>query len=176
MKKIILIPILVLFCCNSWAQCPDNVTITGTYSTTYTGSNSWIASSGTTTIPTTADVTLDANPSTNGYVLLDVGFETQPNATFLAIVQTPCSLLTVNENAVVNEFTVFPNPVHDWITIKSESQILETSIFDLNGKLIFNENQNSENVILNFNDYSNGLYFLKIRTNASVKTIKILKN
>lgn len=176
MKKIFLIPILLVFWYSSWSQCPATVTITGTYPTTYTGSNSWIASSGTTIIPSASNVTLDANPLTNGYVLLDVGFETQPNTTFLAVVQTPCSLLSVNENNIVKQFTVFPNPVHDIVTIKSETQILETSMFDLNGKLILNASQNSDNVILNLNEFSSGFYLLKITTNDGSRTIKIIKD
>ncbi len=92
MKKILIFSLLVLISCEfGWAQCSPTVTITGVYTTTYTGSNSWIASSGITIIPTGANVTLDANPATNGYVLLDTGFETQPNSTFLAVVQTPCA-------------------------------------------------------------------------------------
>ena len=176
MKKIFLTPILLVFWYSSWAQCPATVTITGTYPTTYTGSNSWIASSGTTIIPSTANVTLDANPLTNGYVLLDVGFETQPNATFLAVVQTPCSLLSVNENTIEKQFTIFPNPVHDFINIKSENQIVETSMYDLNGKLVLNANQSSDNVILNLNEFSSGFYLLKITTNDGSRTIKIIKD
>lgn len=177
MKKIFTLFLLVLYGHNSsWAQCPATVTISGAYATTYTGSNSWIASSGTTTIPTTANVTLDANPLTNGYVLLDVGFETQPNATFLAIVVTPCSLLSINENAIVNDFTVFPNPVHDVVTIKSQIEIIKTEIYDLNGKLITTNNQNADTVVISLNDYSNGLYFLKVTTIEGNKTIKIIKN
>ena len=176
MKKIFLTPILLVFWYSSWAQCPATVTITGTYPTTYTGSNSWIASSGTTIIPSAANVTLDANPLTNGYVLLDVGFETQPNATFLAVVQTPCSLLSVNENTIEKQFTIFPNPVHDFINIKSENQIVETSMYDLNGKLVLNANQSSDNVILNLNEFSSGFYLLKITTNDGSRTIKIIKD
>lgn len=92
MKKIVIFSLLVLISQTFvWAQCSPTVTISGVYTTTYKGSNTWIASSGITTIPTGSNVTLDANPLTNGYVLLNPGFETQPNTTFTAVVLTPCA-------------------------------------------------------------------------------------
>ena len=92
MKKILIFLVLVLISCNFlWSQCLPTVTISGVHISTYTGSNSWIATSGITTIPSGATVTLDGNPATNGYVLLNPGFETQANSTFLAVVQTPCN-------------------------------------------------------------------------------------
>jgi Secretion system C-terminal sorting domain len=176
MKKTFLIPILLLLWYNSWAQCPATVTISGVYTTTYTGSNSWIATSGVTTIPTGADVTLDANPLTNGYVLLDTGFETLPNATFLAVVVTPCSLLGTSQNSLQNSLTIFPNPTNNLININANNMILQTEIYDVNGRLIANSSHNSENVILDVSSLSNGIYMLKIATENGVSTQKVVKN
>ena len=133
MKKIIIILLLLLYGVNkSWAQCPATVTISGVYTTTYTGSNSWIATSGATTIPAGADVTLDANPFNNGYVLMDVGFETLPNSEFLAIVLTPCSLansttvcLPASQDAMIHEFV--PNTNYGSATILQSSKWTYTS-------------------------------------------------
>jgi hypothetical protein len=176
MKKTFLIPILLLLWYNSWAQCPATVTISGVYTTTYTGSNSWIATSGVTTIPTGADVTLDANPLTNGYVLLDTGFETLPNSTFLAVVVTPCSLLGTSQNSLQNSLTIFPNPTNNMININANNMILQTEIYDVNGRLIANSSHNSENVILDVSSLSNGIYMLKIATENGVSIQKVVKN
>lgn len=98
MKQLLLFLVVVFLKANTaWAQCAPTVTISGNYTTTYTGSNSWIASSGSTTIPSGSNVTLDANPLTNGFVDLNPGFETQSNATFLAIVQTPCAAVPTTQ-------------------------------------------------------------------------------
>ncbi|MBC7440379.1 MAG: T9SS type A sorting domain-containing protein [Flavobacterium sp.] len=175
MKKIYFIPIFYFVCFSLWSQCPATVTISGVYATTYTGSNSWIASSGVTTIPTASNVTLDANPANNGYVLLDTGFETQPNAVFSAVVVTPCALLSINQNTITADFTIFPNPIKDVLNIKSEIVILKTEIYDVNGKLIFDKIQNQENVILNVDSFPVGIYLLKVSTEQSSKIIKICK-
>ncbi len=94
MKKISLIFYLSLLSLGEiMAQaCIPDITFTGTHTTTYTKSLTWIKSSGVTIIPTAADVTWDANPlaGVNGYVELNPGFETMPNSEFLAIVQAIC--------------------------------------------------------------------------------------
>lgn len=176
MKKIYVIPIFILFWYNSsWSQCPATVTISGVYATLYTGSNSWIASSGLTTIPTGADVTLDANPAADGYVLLDTGFETQPNATFLAIVVTPCSLLaneTFNESS---SFLVYPNPVSSMLNIESSSIIKSIFIMDVNGRIIFQNENDSDAMTVNTEMLSSGMYFLKVTTDSESSIEKIIK-
>ncbi len=167
--------LLILYGFNSHAQCPSTVTISGLYSTTYTGSNSWIASSGSTSIPTGADVTLDANPSTNGYVLLDTGFETQPNAVFLAIVQNPCALLGINSNELETNFAVFPNPASNIINITGKQLIQETEILDINGRIIKTTKHNQNEANLNISSFSNGVYLLKIKSEIGVEMKRIVK-
>jgi hypothetical protein len=175
MKKIFLIPALLMICAFANAQCPATVTITGTYATAYTGSNSWIATSGTTTIPSGADVTLDANPVHNGYVLMDAGFETQPNTTFLAVVVTDCFPLHINDEFLANEVSVYPNPIHDVVNVKANSKIIESSILDIHGKTLINNKPNSVHTLFDISNYSTGIYLLKITTSEGTKTIKVTK-
>jgi glucuronoarabinoxylan endo-1,4-beta-xylanase len=92
MKKIILIYFLMLvglFNVQAQLDC-TNKTITGLYTIPYTKTLQWIVTSGVTTIPIGANVTLDGNPATNGFVTMNPGFETSPNSIFLAIVLSPC--------------------------------------------------------------------------------------
>lgn len=176
MKKTLIIILLVLYGYNSaWSQCQSTVTISGVYSVASTGSNTWIATSGVTTIPTGANVTLDANPATNGYVLLDAGFETQPNATFLAIVQTPCALLGLDDKNLKNDIKVYPNPTSNNLIVESSETIISTEIFDSNGKTILATSQNNTDVKLNIENIPIGIYFLKINTTGGSSMAKIVK-
>lgn len=175
MKKVLILILIVAASVYTFAQCPATVTITGIYSTTYTGSNTWIASSGSTTIPSGADVTLDANPATNGYVLLDVGFETQANSTFLAIVQSPCSLGTnIVENT--NAISVFPNPIVTNLNIQAKSKINKVDIYDANTKIIYSNSFENELVTIDFQNLPQGLYLIKVDTEDGIYTQKIIKN
>ena len=160
---------------NSWSQCPATVTITGVFSTTYTGSNSWIASSGLTTIPTGSDVTLDADPLNNGFVLLDTGFETLPNSTFLAVVLTPCSLLGIDENKLDSNFSVYPNPTNNLITIEAHTTISKFELFDIQGRSIISKTPNVSTTTISLENYSCGVYLLKVTTERGTSIEKIVK-
>lgn len=177
MKKLFLLPLILLLWYNKcWSQCPANISITGSYITTYTNSNTWIASNGLTTIPTGTDVTLDANPNNNGYVLLNVGFETEANAIFTAVVQTPCDLLGTNKYELANSLIIFPNPANDFINIKSNTEINNIQIFDVSGRLVIDENNNSDSVTLDIKHLSKGLILMKIKTENEILIKKFIKN
>lgn len=158
------------------AQCPATVTISGSYTTIYTGSNTWIASSGITTIPTGSNVTLDANPLTDGYVLLDTGFETQLNSIFLAKVQTPCALLGLHENEFEKSISIYPNPTNDVLNIYSKTTILSADLFNLNGRIILSINPNSLDFKINLDAYESGIYLLKVDSDNGSSIQKIIKN
>lgn len=176
MKKLLLFSLLILYGFNSsWAQCPATVTISGPYATAYTGSNTWIASSGVTTIPTGANITLDANPTTNGYVLLDTGFETQPNSIFLAVVVTPCSLLANETFTDATSFSVYPNPVSSVLNIETSSIIKSLSIVDINGRIVFETENDSQATTINTEMFSSGMYLLKVTTDKGSSIQKFVK-
>lgn len=177
MKNLFITMLLVLFgFTNSWSQCPSTVTISGPYAALYTGSNTWISTSGSTTIPTSANVILDANPATNGYVLLDVGFETLPNATFLAVVQTPCALLGVNSNRIDTSIRIYPNPLDAFLNINATTKILNTEIVDSSGRIIQTSAQNKNEVVLYIENLQSGMYVLKVTTQNGSYLKKIIKN
>lgn len=176
MKKLYLyLFLMALVYTSSQAQCPAAVTISGVYSTQYTGSNSWIASNGVTTIPSGTDVTLDANPATDGYVILDSGFETQPSATFLAVVQTPCSLLGTNENEIETRFSMYPNPVFNSLTIESQDTLTKIEVVDNNGRIILSQKENNNSSRVNFETVASGIYFIKLFSSKNTVTKKVIK-
>jgi hypothetical protein len=108
-------------------------------------------------------------------VLLDTGFETQPNATFLAIVVTPCSLLaneTFNESS---SFLVYPNPVSSILNIESSYIIKSISIMDVNGRIIFQNENDSDAMTVNTEMLSSGMYLLKVTTDSGSSIEKIVK-
>jgi hypothetical protein len=178
MKKIYLFYFLLLLGFNkiqAQAGCISDIVISGSYATTYTNSYTWIKTSGLTTIPTGSDVTLDANPVTDGYVLMDVGFETQPNSIFLAVVQTPCVSLGIDQNEVLANLTVFPNPTSTNLNIKSIDTILQTELVDFNGRIILSSAPNQKEFIINMEGLSSGMYLLKVTTEKGTSIEKIVK-
>ncbi|NGX83694.1 T9SS type A sorting domain-containing protein [Aequorivita sp. KMM 9714] len=78
--------------------------------------------------------------------------------------------------------TVYPNPVTDYLNISfkdMEGETFDISIFDLNGRLVYNNvlMDSTSNETLNFSGYSSGLYILNIeqRVTKKSKSFKIIK-
>jgi hypothetical protein len=77
------------------------------------------------------------------------------------------------------EINIYPNPIIDYLNIEISNSNLKQyniSLFDLNGKLISEMNNISLINKINFSNYNQNIYFLKIfRNNENIKTIKIIK-
>jgi hypothetical protein len=69
--------------------------------------------------------------------------------------------------------SVYPNPAHTILFIKGLTQNAMISIFDQNGKIIFNNNV--EGNILDISNLFNGIYYIKITNNGVTSTVKFVK-
>lgn len=70
---------------------------------------------------------------------------------------------------------IFPNPVKNTLTIQNgnENAIFETEISDLTGKIVKKETSNG---IVTISDLTDGVYFLKIKTNGFLTYSKFIKS
>ncbi len=76
------------------------------------------------------------------------------------------------------ELMIYPNPSADFVQIESgDSQINELKLYDLMGKLVFEQVVNANQYSLNVNQFSTGLYQLKLNlTNGEIsKRIEVRK-
>ena len=74
--------------------------------------------------------------------------------------------------------SVYPNPVKDQLHIQlsKETLILDVAVYDLNGKLVWKENlAKTSEVNLNVKDWTAGVYVVKITTDDTQFTKKIIK-
>ena len=86
--------------------------------------------------------------------------------------ETPLSV----ENLMVRnkqEFSVFPNPSNNLITVKSSCSVLKSiKIYDSSGKLIKNIKKESASKPIDISELIAGIYVLKINNSKSIKFIK----
>jgi hypothetical protein len=178
MKRLFLVFLFLLIGkSNIWSQapCPTNITISGVYTTVLTPSNSWIKTVGTTTIPVGTDVTLDANPLNNGYILLSEGFSTETGSVFLAKIQTGCAILGVNQNRL-NFLMIYPNPTSGLLNIKTLENIENIKLFDLNGRLLQNKTtQNVKEETIDLSTFAAGVYLVEVQTETGKFFKEIVK-
>ncbi|RXR33121.1 T9SS type A sorting domain-containing protein [Flavobacterium piscinae] len=88
--------------------------------------------------------------------------------------------LSLVSNEKLN-YSVYPNPVKDYLFVNfdnNNSEELELSLYDLNGRMIMSESHlaSTGQKMINMQQLDLGVYFLVISTNGSVKTHKIIKN
>jgi hypothetical protein len=70
---------------------------------------------------------------------------------------------------------IYPNPTTDFIRINTESVISRLSIFDISGRLVFENNAYSSDSKIDLGKFQNGIYTIKVLTDASVSTAIFIK-
>ncbi len=71
---------------------------------------------------------------------------------------------------------VYPNPTQDLLNIDSESIIESVSISNITGQMLKEYHFENKNIQLSLEHLSTGIYFVKVRTDSKMQTIKIIKN
>jgi hypothetical protein len=86
------------------------------------------------------------------------------------------SNLSTTQNRITN-FSVVPNPTKADITINWDNNYtnIKYQIYDVLGKLISEEQLRNNGETISLGSFNCGLYFLKISTENSIQTIKIVK-
>ena len=109
-------------------------------------------------IPNTAEIYFDFNPAiiTNTW-----------NTNFV-------ESLGVGESEFSN-LTVYPNPVKDVLQIRNTSLISSIEITSVLGKQILLKTVDNLTTEIDLNEFSNGVYFVKIKSNEGEKIVKIIK-
>lgn len=82
--------------------------------------------------------------------------------------------LSVSETVAKPKLTIYPNPTSDFINIKSDTEIKETVVYELSGKVVSRAvNQNNR---IDIKDVPSGVYILKVTdAKGNVSTEKIIK-
>jgi hypothetical protein len=64
----------------------------------------------------------------------------------------------------VEKVKLYPNPVHDVVTIEAHTEIQSCKIYAINGQCVQSENANSSTLDVNVKSLSSGIYITEIRT------------
>lgn len=94
------------------------------------------------------------------------------------------SSFSVNDGSSLDEkhdlLKIFPNPVTDKLSIKTDDALKEISIFDVSGKLVYKTGNDINNMngdyVIDLADFNNGVYFIKIKSDKNEIIKKIVKN
>jgi len=96
------------------------------------------------------------------------------NLTFQAVFSVSLKIQDVE----IQEFDLYPNPCNSYINISFpdlDNEIKYIQMFDISGKLIYEENTNQNSLQINMSSYNQGIYFIRIVSNKSEYKHKIIK-
>lgn len=91
--------------------------------------------------------------------------------------QMALSTVTIEENNVRNSLMVYPNPVQNELTLKLEQQLekaIAYSIYSVDGKLIVSGELIDTHKI-SVDQWKAGVYFVQVRTQEEIATVKLIK-
>jgi large repetitive protein len=80
-----------------------------------------------------------------------------------------------NANFAFNDFRFFPNPVKNTLTISNATTINEVEITSVLGQNMLTKKVNDLQIEINLSELSNGIYFVKVKSEGEEKTFKIVK-
>ncbi len=79
------------------------------------------------------------------------------------------------ENEVFNNFSYYPNPVHDQLLLKAEGQIESVIVYDLLGNDVITLHPNTMETQITTKGLQNGVYLVKVTLNGLQKTFRLVK-
>lgn len=90
-----------------------------------------------------------------------------------------CSRLSVEDDVLDQNLTLYPNPSKNEIYLKNtlNIELQSINIYDVNGRLVLNnkiDNGYNSNMLLNISQLTSGMYFFKISTEDAFITKKIV--
>jgi hypothetical protein len=81
------------------------------------------------------------------------------------------------ENKNLFDTKVYPNPTSDtWIISTPNNIITSIEVFNLLGKRVVSQVNNSNNIIVSTQGLTNGIYIARITTEQGTKSLKLIKN
>ena len=77
--------------------------------------------------------------------------------------------------SLVTKFRLYPNPLKELLFIDSTVKNFDVNIYNLNGQLVLNSKVQSHNTAINCSTLASGVYLLKLKTDKSIQSFKIIK-
>ena len=73
------------------------------------------------------------------------------------------------------QFTYFPNPVNDVLTIKAQTAVEDITVFNMLGQVVKQQTPNTMDCTVDLSAMQSGAYFVKVSIGNNVETVRILK-
>jgi hypothetical protein len=161
--------------------CGENYTVyVGTENTVENLTNSSITFNETTSNDACgvwADRSLDISAASGS--LIYIGFRhhavsdmNQLNIDDLGVTGTSLGLEDLGES----QFSFFPNPVNNVLTIKAQASIDSITVYNMLGQAVVRSTPNTTDSTVDMSALQTGAYFVQVSINNTLKTVRVIKN
>lgn len=153
-----------------------NLTITSSKSTVCIGDSATLSANGAvnylwnTTATSTAIIIFPQ--STSNYTVTGTNLTNCSVTSTIAVSVSNCTGLKSNGEKASSRFYVFPNPTDGKIEIRANQLITNLEIIDCLGNVQHSVQNQDSSILINLENYSNGIYFIKINQQYVIKVIK----
>ncbi|MBD8084510.1 T9SS type A sorting domain-containing protein [Chryseobacterium caseinilyticum] len=86
-----------------------------------------------------------------------------------------CSLSVEEETAEEADLQFYPNPVHEFLTIKSKNKLESYEVYSSVGQTVLRGSLGNTSAQINMSALTAGVYYVKVKTEKAVVTEKFLK-
>ena len=76
----------------------------------------------------------------------------------------------------MSQFTFFPNPVNDTLTIKAQASIDSITVYNMLGQAVVRSTPNTTDSIVDMSALQAGAYFVQVSINNTLNTVRVIKN
>ena len=90
-----------------------------------------------------------------------------------SITTTSLGLEDVNTSS---NFTYFPNPVNNVLSIKAQASIDSITVYNMLGQTVVKSTPNTTTTAVDMSKLQTGAYFVQVAINNSIETVRVLKN
>lgn len=141
------------------------------------------ATKGDNTVDNVEQIVID-NPTVNGIYRIEVtnkgslvNQDGNPVAQDFALVATGTKkIVTMAANDLNNEdVKIYPTRTKDIVKIELQSEVERIAVFDTNGKLVLETNNNAKSQTINLNKFPSSVYIITVKTKSGIISKKIIK-
>ena len=73
------------------------------------------------------------------------------------------------------DFTYYPNPVNDQLTIKAQRNVENITVFNMLGQVVLQQSPNSLECVVNMAEMQTGAYFVRVSIGNTIETVRVIK-
>ena len=124
------------------------------------------------------ELNLSSYASSSVYVKIfaSSGTEVVDNDFFIDDFSITSTTLGLEDVSTVSNFTFFPNPVNNVLTIKAQASIDSITVYNMLGQAVVRSTPNTNDSTVDMSALQTGAYFVQVSINNTLKTVRVIKN